>query len=216
MKDIPMFTGQYGLASLILKEIAVSGRAYVLVRSVWNGQTHAFLQECRDFCRAVGAQTVYASYENEDLPAVHAYDMLTMETEKAKLPQGKPVKLEPLTPENGEVYLDIYNACFREVIGAASYGKQDLQRLYDKDCAFLAKVDGSYAAVAEISEEGMESIAVLPQYRGSGYDLSLTVLPMVPRKTIRLKVASTNERAISLYRRLGFAQTGVAGRWWKL
>lgn len=216
MKDIPMFTGQYGLASLILKEIAVSGRAYVLVRSVWNGQTAAFLQECRDFCRAVGAETVYVSYENEDLPAVHAYDMLTMEMEKAKLPQGKPVELEPLTPENGEVYLDIYNACFREIIGAASYGKQDLQRLYDKDCAFLAKVDGAYAAVAEISEEGLESVAVLPQYRGLGYDLSLAVLPMVPRKTIRLKVASTNRRALDLYTRLGFTQTGVAGRWWRL
>ena len=216
MKDIPMFTGQHGLASLILKEIDVSGRAYVLVRSVWNGQTEAFLQECRGFCIAVGAQTVYASYDLEDLPAEHAYDMLIMEAEKAKLPQGKPVELEPLTTENGEVYLDIYNVCFREVIGAASYGKQDLQRLYDKDCAFLAKVDGMYAAVAEISEEALEGIAVLPAYKGLGYDLSLAVLPMVPRKTVRLKVASTNGQALGLYNRLGFVQTGVAGRWWKL
>lgn len=216
MKDIPMFTGQYGLASLILKEVAVSGRAYVLVRSVWNGQTAAFLQECRGFCMAAGARAVYASWEQEELPADHAYDMLTMEVEKSSLPQGKPVELEPLTPENGEVYLEIYNACFREVVGAASYGKQDLQRLYDKDCAFLAKVDGAYAAVAEISEEGLEGIAVLPPYKGLGYDLSLAVLPMVPRKTVRLKVADTNTRALRLYNRLGFVQTGVAGRWWKL
>lgn len=216
MKDIPMFTGQHGLASLVLKEVAVTGRAYVLVRAVWNGQTAAFLQECRQFCRAVGAKAVYASYELEELPAVHAYDMLAMEVKKADLPVGRPVELEPLTTENGQVFLDIYNSCFRDVIGAATYDRQDLQRLYDTDCAFLGKKDGVYAGIAEISKEGLEGIAVLPEYRGLGFDLSLAVLPMVPRAVIRLKVASTNDRALALYHRLGFAQTGPVSRWWSI
>lgn len=216
MKDIPMFTGTHGLASLILKEISVSGRAYVLVRAVWNGQTEAFLQECFGFCRAVGAERVYASYDMEDLPADHAYDMVSMELEKAKLPKGKPVELEPLTPENGQAFLDIYNTCFREIAGASAYTRQDLQRLYDTDCAFLAKKDGGYAAIAEISQEGLESIAVLPPYRGLGYDLALTVLPMVPKTVIRLKVASTNEKALGLYKRLGFVEEKTLSRWWDL
>lgn len=216
MKDIPMFTGTYGLASLVLKEISVSGRAYVVIRAVWNDQKAAFLQECLSFCRAVGAEQVYASYGVEELPAAPAYDMIAMELEKEKLPRGNPVELEPLTPENGQIFLDIYNTCFREMAGASTYGKDDLNRLFDTDCAFLAKKDGKYAAIAEISQTGLESIAVLPAFRGLGYDLALAVLPMVPRKTIRLKVASTNEKALSLYARLGFVQMETVTRWYQL
>ena len=56
MKNIPLFTSSYGLATLILKEISWNGRAYVLIRSVWNDQTAALLEECRGFCRAAGAE----------------------------------------------------------------------------------------------------------------------------------------------------------------
>lgn len=216
MKDIPMFTGTYGLASLVLKEISATGRAYAVIRAVWNGKTEGFLQECKEFCRAVGAENVYVSYGSEELPAEPVYDMIAMEREKAGLTQGSPVELEPLTPENGQVFLEIYNTCFRDVVGASAYGKEDLLRLYDTDCAFLAKKEGAYAGIAEISETGLESIAVLPRYRGLGYDLALAVLPMVPRKTLRLKVASTNERAISLYKRLGFSAVETLDRWWRL
>ena len=217
MKNIPMFTGQHGMATLVFRELSYSGCAYVLVRAVWNGETAAFLEECRSFCRAVGAEKIYASWEENALPANHAYDVLGLCREKSglSLPRRE-VELEELRPANGADYLQIYNTCFRPVSGAASYDKQDLQRLYGQDCAFLAKIDGEYAAVAEISKEGLESIAVMPQYSGLGYDLSLTVLPMVPSLTLRLKVASTNRRALELYQRLGFEQENIRSRWYEL
>ena len=58
MQNIPMFTGVHGMATLILKEIPVSGMAYVLVRSVWKDDLAGLLAECRDFCRAAGAEVV--------------------------------------------------------------------------------------------------------------------------------------------------------------
>lgn len=217
MKNIPMFTGQHGMATLVFRELSFSGCAYVVVRAVWNGETAAFLEECRGFCRAVGAEKIYASWEENPLPAVHAYDMLGLYREKAGLPlPSREVELEYLRPENGQTYLQIYNTCFRPIPGAASYDKQDLRRLYGEDRAFLAKVDGQYAAVAEISKEGLESIAVLPEYCGLGHDLSLTVLPMVPNPILRLKVASGNHRALKLYQRLGFVQENVRSRWYEL
>lgn len=216
MKDIPMFTGTHGMASLVFREVALTGCAYVVVRAVWNGQKAAFLQECLDFCRAVGAEQVYATYGVEELPAKHGWDMIAMEAEKEGLPVGNPVEIEELTPENGSHFLEIYNHCFRDVPGASVYGEADLKRLYDTDCAWLCKKDGQYAAIAEISEAGLESIAVLPEYRGLGYDLALAVLPMVPRKTICLKVAGTNEKALALYERLGFQRVKIVGRWWQI
>ena len=217
MKNIPLFTGLHGTATLVFREIPWSGRAYILIRAVWDGKTAEFLEECRQFCRIAGAEEIFASWEHHELPAAHAYDMLAMARTKAGLPEpGREVALEPLSQENGEAYLDIYNTCFRAVPSAASYDKHDLKRLYDRDKAWLARVDGQFAAVAEISEEGLEGIAVLPQFRGLGHDLALTVLPMIPRPEITLKVASTNDPALRLYHRLGFRQTRLLSRWWKL
>ena len=164
-----------------------------------------------------GAEQIFASWGTEDLPGTHSYDLIAMTCEKAALPvPRRPVTLEPLTPENGGDYLAVYNRCFREVPGAATYGQRDLKRLYDTDCAFLVRQDGSAAAVAEICEEGLEGIAVLPQFRGLGFDLAATVLQMVPSVTVRLKVASTNSRAIALYERLGFVRETIVSRWWKI
>jgi len=217
MKNIPIFTSSYGVATLILREIPWSGSAYVLVWSVWNGQTAALLEECRGFCRAVGAKAVFAAYEAEELPAGHAYDMITMTCPKSALPRPlQPVEPEPLTRENAAAYLEIYNRCFVEVPGAASYDAASLEPLYGQDLAWLVKRDGCWAGVAEISKQGLEGIAVLPAYRGLGYELALAVLPMVPSVTLKLKVASTNRRAIRLYERLGFTPERVEKRWWRL
>lgn len=217
MKNIPLFTGKHGMASLVFRELSFSGCAYVLVRAVWNGQVEAFLAECRDFCRAVGAKETFVCREDGELPGEPAYEVLRLCREKAGLPlPEQAVKLEALCPKNGNTYLDIYNSCFREVSGAASYDRQDLNRLCGQDCAFLAKVDGNYAGVAEISKTGLESIAVLPEYRGLGRDLSLTVLPFVPNTRLTLKVASDNERARTLYDRLGFAVEETEKRWYRL
>ena len=217
MKNIPVFTSSYGIATLILREIPWSGSAYVLIRSVWDGQTAALLEECRGFCRAVGAKHVYAAWDTAELPAAHAWDMIRMTRPKAGLPQSLcPVEPEPLTRENAAAYLEIYNRCFVQVPAAASYDAGSLEPLYGEDLAWLVKRGGVYAGVAEISKEGLEGIAVLPEHRGLGYDLALAVLPMVPSPELRLKVASTNLRAIALYERLGFTVDGVEKRWWQL
>ena len=215
MKDIPVFTGTHGVATLVLKQIPWSGCGYVIVRSVWTDAA-AFLEECLGFCRACGAQQVYASWGCEDLPAPHGYDMLYLYREKADLPKGNNLELEVLSRENGEEFLAVYNRCFRQVPNAASYGKEDLKRLLGEDTAWLLRRGEACAAIGEISTEGLEAVAVLPEYRGLGYDLTLALLEMVPSKTLRLKVASTNQRALALYDRLGFGKGQIISRWWKL
>ncbi len=217
MNNIPLFTGQHGLASLIFRELSTFGRAYVLVKAIWNDQAAAFLQECRQFCDAVGAEEVYVTYELEALPAPHAYDILIMSRPKAGLPAPTGcITLEPLTRENADVFLHIYNSRFREVPSARHYDRDDLKKRYGQDTCWLARVDGRYAAMAEISETDLEAIAVLPEFHGLGCDWALTVLPMIPRKDLQLRVADSNEAALRLYRRLGFQVTGIKSRWWKL
>ena len=216
MKDIPIFTADNGIATLILSEIFHSRRAYVLVRSVWT-DAGALLEECRGFCRACGAEEIYASWETNELPAEHAYDMAEMCCKKADLPAPtRIVELEDLTQANGPTYLEIYNSCYHNLPGAATYGNRDLARLCGEELAYLAKVNGHYAGVAEISRKGLEGIAVLPEFHGLGYDLAIAVLNRVPSVNLKLKVANTNVRARALYERLGFRETGILSRWYVL
>lgn len=216
MKDIPVFTAANGIATLVLKEIPRCGRAYVLVRAVWT-QAEALLEECRGFCRACGAEEIYASWDTETLPCTHAYDLLEMTRPKAGLPPpDASVTVEELRPDNGGAYLEIYNRCFHNQPGAASYGNRDLERLYGEELAYLGAVDGQYAAVAEISKDSLEGIAVLPEAHGMGYPFALSVLSRIPSPILHLKVANTNERAIRLYTRLGFETRAVVRRWYLL
>lgn len=216
MKNIPVFTAAAGVATLILAEIPHKQIAYILIRSVWTDAA-ALLEECSRFCRMAGAETVYASWEDRTLPGEPAYDMLSMTCRKADLPApAAPVELVALTPENGPDYLSIYQQCFRSVPGAATYTHRDLARLYDTDMAWLARKDGCFAAIAEISREGLEGIGVLPEFRGLGFDLAAAVLRMVPSLTVSLKVASTNAPALRLYGRLGFTAGPVISRWFRV
>jgi len=58
MKDFPMFTTEFGIASLVLKEIPYRGEAYIIIQD--TQQPEQLLQECVSFCRMCGAEKIYA------------------------------------------------------------------------------------------------------------------------------------------------------------
>ena len=215
MKDIPVFTGAHGVATLVLRQIPWSGTAYVLVRAIWD-DAKGFLEECLGFCRACGAQKVYATNGMEELPLPHAYDMCTFSMEKTALPKGETLEAELLTGENQKDFLSVYDTCFRTLPNAAAYEEKTLHTMIQEQTAFLYRRCGVPAAIAQISKQGLETIGVLPAFRGLGYPLALTVLPMVPNLTLHLKTISVNHSALELYRRLGFKPAGTESRWWCL
>ena len=215
MKDIPIFDTDTGVSTLVLKEIPYKQVAYVTVRSVQPDGLRAHLEECVRFCRMCGAERVYASDGKNDLPGEHAYDMIMLTVQRSNLPPvTNPVELEQVTAANGEEYLSVYNECFRDLPGAASYGKKDLGRLIDHGSGFLTRKNGVCAGVAELENDELAGICVLPEFRGLGYDLALTALQRLEAPVVQLKTASTNEKALSLYRRLGFGNDTVISRWW--
>ena len=56
MRDIPVFTTEYGVASLVLREIPYRQEAYISIQS--SLQPEELLAECVSFCRACGAEKV--------------------------------------------------------------------------------------------------------------------------------------------------------------
>ena len=53
-----MFTTEYGVASLILKEVPYRQEAYIIIQS--TEQPGELLKECVSFCRMAGAEKIYA------------------------------------------------------------------------------------------------------------------------------------------------------------
>ena len=65
MKDIPMFTTDSGVSSLILKEIPYKQLAFIHVQDVQSGQLKPHLEECISFCRMLGAEKILAKGHEE-------------------------------------------------------------------------------------------------------------------------------------------------------
>ena len=217
MKDIPIFTGQYGMGTLILREIPYKQCAYVLVRSAREGCMREFLEECSAFCRAAGAEWVLASAP-EPLPfLLHVHDMLEYACPRKQLPPPlRPVELEPLDDRNAERYREIYNDLFRAIPNAATCRPEDLRRLREKSTACLALVGGETAGICQWSGSELEAIGVLPEFRGLGHRLALTVFEQMEGETITLRVSSSNAPALRLYQKLGFDRTRVLSSWYAL
>ena len=60
MRDFPIFTTEFGVSSLILKEIPYRGEAYIRIRVGSEGFFNVHLAECVSFCRMCGAQRIFA------------------------------------------------------------------------------------------------------------------------------------------------------------
>ena len=210
MKNIPVFLGQDGTASLVLKEIPHKGVGYVLLRTIQPGREAGLIQECADFCRSCGADQVLVSQGPEPLSGLpHVCDMLLLQAELATLPvPSHPVELVPICPDNDAIYQRIYNVCFQDVTNAATYDRAEIARIYrEQQQAFLAlSTDGTPMGIGELHGNELAAIGLTPEYRGKGLSraLALTLLHRCPGPVLELTVASDNAPALALYDALGF------------
>lgn len=215
MKDIPIFTTQTGTASLILREIPYQQTAYVLVRTLFHNDASDLLSECGAFCVQAGAERVLAAWPDHPLNLPVDHEMVELSRPKAGLPRPDPaVPLTPLTRDNAPTYQTIYNRLFHRISGAASCRSEDINRLLTTGTAFLALQDGIPAGIGEIEGSDLRAVGVLPEYRGLGRHLTLTLLHRLPGPELCLSAASTNERAMRLYNSLGFRPRRTLVRWY--
>ena len=149
----------------------------------------------------------------------HAYDTLRFHVWKHTLPSSfSPYPLEPMTPENDAIYQRVYNRCFRNVPGAATYDRSEIRRIYAQaQQAYLAlDSEGHPCGMGELHGSELAAVGLLPEYRGKGLssDLTLTLLSLCPGPEITLTVSSINTAALSLYDRIGFTVCGKISMWY--
>lgn len=211
MRDIPMFTTHAGVASLVLKEIPYTQTAYVHLRSFID--PNMLLDECKTFCRAVGAEMIYATGEGiPDCYPVHT-QILEMQALKSDLPETT-AKLFPVQKETLECWRQHYNERMKHVPNAAWMDKYDAQEMLRNGSGYFVHEDGIAIGIGMVRDDVLMALASLK--KGRGRDVVLALSDLVVGDTVRLEVASVNQAAISLYEHLGFIVTAKKSAWYKI
>lgn len=207
MKDIPMFTTPYGVASLILKEIPHRGQAYIRIRSVED--TDLLLEECITFCRMAGAETVYAA--GEGLETYPLYCSVVEMRGNAWVDREKLKNLFPVTEASVSRWREIYNEKMAGVDNAASLTAFDEKQILSSGGAYFVHDCGKLLGIGWLEDTKLLAIAAVE--KGAGETVAHTLMSMVEYADMTLEVASTNTRAIALYEKLGFLKTREITRW---
>lgn len=210
MKDIPMFTTEFGVASLMLHEVPYRQEAYIRVQDVQPGHLEDLIRECMGFCRAVGAERVYwsAGDSKGELYAA-VYEMKGT----AWVDPEKLESLFPVTRETVIQFRQLLNEKMAGVDNAATITASDEQALLDSAGAYFVHRNGHLLGLGWL--EGAKLLAIAAVEPGAGERVMHTLMSLVEGQTVTLEVASTNERAIRLYEKLGFLKVREVRKWYR-
>lgn len=211
MKDFPMFDTEYGIASLVLKEIPYKGIAYIILREAWDPEN--LLKECVSFCRMAGAETICAA-GHEILERYPLYTTVLEMRGEAVVDKAILESLFPVTEATVTHWRDIYNEKMRTIDNAATLTAFDEKCIVQTGGAYFVHHEGELLGIGWL--EDTELLAVAAVKPGMGRTVMNTLMSLVEGAEMRLEVASTNEKAIHLYEKLGFLKTREISRWYRV
>ena len=208
MKDFPVFTTEYGVASLILKEVPYRQEAYIVIQS--TEQPEELLAECISFCRVVGAERIYVrGHEIAEKYPLHViiYEMRgEMEADETLV-----AHLWPVTGETIGFWRQLLNEKMKNVDNAGTLEKKGEKEILELGGAYFVHNDGQLLGAGWILGEELKLIAATE--KGAGERVFHTLLSAANPERLHLQVASTNDRAIRLYERMGMIKTAELRRW---
>ena len=210
MKDFPMFTTEYGLASLVMKEIPYKEEAYITIRT--SDQPAELLAECVSFCRICGAERIYA--KGHDYLETYPLHTSTLEMEKLVEAGPAPAELVPVTAETVGQWRSICNERMRTVDNAATLERKDEKWILESGGASFIYHKEEMLGIGWIDKGELMAVAAVKP--GAGQQIMETLFTLMDGQVLRLQVASTNAKAIRLYERLGFRQTKEVSRWYQV
>ena len=211
MRDFPVFTTEYGVASLILKEIPYREIAYILIRS--SEQPEELLAECVSFCRICGAEKIYAA-GHEFLQRYPLHSIVYEMRGEPPVEEALVENLWPVTPETVGQWREIYNRRMRAVDNAATLEAADEKRITESGGAYFVHAKGQLLGIGWLEEGELKAVA--SEIPGAGARVMHTLMSLIPGRQLQLQVVSTNYRAIRLYEKLGFIKTAEVSRWYRV
>lgn len=213
MRDIPIFTTEDGVASLILNQIPYTAQAYIRVQDVQPEGLDGLIRECAGFCRAAGAEEVFASGH----PGLEAYPLhtiiydMTGEVICHEPPSGR---LWPVTEETVGRWRTIYNERMKGIDNAATLSSFDEKQILKSGGAYFVHDGAELWGIGWLEEDRLLALASVKP--GMGRAVMEALMSALGSSRLTLEVASTNRRAMKLYESMGFLKTGEKSRWYRV
>ena len=211
MKDLPIFTTEHGAATLILKEIPYQETAYIILRD--SLEPLALARECADFCRACGAERIYAAGHD----TLAEYPFHTAMWELACLRESIPdtdAALWPVQEQTLARWQGIYNQKVRKVPNGAWMTDGDAGQMLTKGDGYFIHRGDALIGIGRAGADRIDWVAsVIP---GAGADVVKALAHAATEDRISLTVASANQKAVALYEGLGFLRTAEISKWYQL
>lgn len=213
MRDFPIFTTEYGVSSLVLKEIPYKKEAYIRIRDVQEGFFQEHLAECVSFCRMAGAERIFAA-DDEKLEAYPLHAAIVQMQGTAWVDREKLANLFPVTEATVARWRQVCNERLRSIDCAATQTATDEKEILSSGGAYFVHENGELLGIGWVKDT--ELLAVAAVKPGAGERVMHTLMSLVEGAQMTLEVASTNERAIRLYERLGFLKVAERTRWYSV
>lgn len=211
MRDLPFFITDNGVADLILKEIPYKQTAYIRVREAQPGELDELIGECRSFCRMAGADRIYATGHPE-LDRWPRYTEVLAMRGTAWVDREKLCSLFPVTDQTVARWRGIYNERMASVHNSATLESRDEKRIVESAGAYFVHENGDLLGIGWLEDTALLAVASVKP--GAGEKVMHTLMSLVEGAVMSLEVASTNERAIKLYEKLGFLPVASVSEWY--
>ena len=167
MKDIPVFTTEYGVASLIFKEIPYKQLAFVHMQDVQPGGMEAHLRECVTFCRMAGAERILA--KGHEALAAYPLHSIVYRMALALEPREPEANLWPVTEETVSKWREIYNARMAVIDNHATLTSRDEKEIIASGGAYFVHRDGQLLGIGWLRSGQL--LALASTVPGTGFPM---------------------------------------------
>ena len=213
MKDFPVFTTDWGVSSLILREIPYRAEAYIHIQDVQPEGFEEHLKECAAFCRMAGADRVYAT-GTQLMQAYPEYMSVYEMRGMAWVDPEKMVNLFPVTEQTVGRWRSLMNERLRSVDNAATLTAFDEKKILQSGGAYYIHRSGELLGLGWMEDTKLLLVAAVKP--GAGETVMHSLMSLVEGADMTIEVASTNDRAIRLYEKLGFMKMREVVKWYKI
>lgn len=211
MKNIPFFTTSAGVTGLVLEEIPYKKEAYIKIHTAVDPES--LLQDAVTFCKAVGANAIYASGDAllEKYP-LHT-EILKLQCSKVML-QSTQATLCSVEENTAEQWRGVYNTNMRYVPNAATISKSSMVDLAKAGGCYFVYSGEVLIGIGKVNGSNVDAIVSLVQ--GMGKDVMLALCGMVTADRVTVEVANNNIPAMKLYQKLGFVELDKIAKWFRV
>ena len=211
LRDIPVFSTQLGVASLVLRQVPYTKTAYVRIQDSLFASD--FVKECVSFCKMAGAERVYAAGTCDFSEYPLTVSLIQMQADKSGIGTTDAC-LFPVTENTLEQWRRIYNEKAVRIPNGAWMTISDAEEMLHRGSGYFVHHKGTLLGIGKVEDNQLQWLASVQP--GEGESVLKALCHAITEQTVVLEVADSNKKAMALYERMGFVPVKLLTQWYRV